>query len=81
MQSASNLPPPAPLEIHDAAVSEKWRDWKEAWHESALATDVDDKSEDKHVAVLLTALGPAARKVYRTFTWSAPDDPRKIDKV
>ena len=51
------------------------------WHEYALATDVDDKSEDKHVAVLLTALGPAARKVYRTFTWSAPDDPRKIDKV
>ena len=39
------------------------------------------KSEDKQVAVLLTALGPAARKVYRTFTWSAPDDARKIDKV
>jgi len=75
------LPPPPPLEIHDVAVSEKWRDWKEAWHEYALATDVDDKSEDKQVAVLLTALGPAARKVYRTFTWAADADSRKIDSV
>jgi len=47
MQTASALTPPAPLEIHDAAVSEKWRDWKEAWQEYALATDVDDKTEDK----------------------------------
>jgi len=31
--------------------------------------------------VLLTALGPAARKVYRTFTWTVPADARKIDKV
>ena len=57
MQSASMLPPPAPLEIHDAVVSKKWRDWKQAWQEFALATDVDDKSEDIQVAVLLTALG------------------------
>jgi len=45
--------------------------------EYALATDVDSKSEEKQ-AVLLKALGPAARKVYRTFTWTNADDSRKI---
>jgi len=31
--------------------------------------------------VLLTVLGPAARKVYRTFTWTVPADARKTAKV
>ena len=82
MASAAHmLPPPPPLDIHDTAVAEKWRDWRQSWHEYALATDVDSKSEDKQVAVLLTALGPAARKVYQTFNWSDAADARKIEQV
>jgi len=74
------LLPPPPWDIHATAVAEMWRDWRQAWHEFALVTDVDDKCEDKQVAVLLTALGPAARKVYQTFTWTDAADVRKIDR-
>jgi len=42
------------------AVAEKWRDWKESWHEYALNTDIDDKQEHKQVEVLLIALSSAA---------------------
>ena len=63
-------------------MSEKCPDWKKAWQEYALATDVDDKTENKQLAMLLTALGPAARKeVYRPFAWTVPADARKIDTV
>jgi len=37
--STMQMLPPPPLDIHDQAVAEKWRDWKQSWNEYALATE------------------------------------------
>jgi len=50
------LPPPPPLDIHDPAVAEKWRDWKESWHEYALAMTNQRINKSQ-------LPGPAAQKV------------------
>jgi len=52
MQAASMLPPPLPLDVHDACVSEKRRDVMRRG-----STDVDDKSDDKQSGSLTDGFG------------------------
>jgi len=41
MAHVSSLPPPAPLEINDRNIAEKWRKWKSSLDFYAKATKVD----------------------------------------
>ena len=82
--AASNytLPAPQPLEIHDAQAAEKWKKFKRAWTNYALATELSKKSEDVQVATLLTVIGEEAREVCATFTdWATSGDESKIQPV
>ena len=63
-----NLPPPPPLEIHDANAFEKWKKFELAWTNYALATELTEKPEEVQVATLLTVIGEEAREVFPTFT-------------
>ena len=77
-----NLPPPPPLEIHDANAFEKWKKFGLAWTNYALATELTEKPEEVQVATLLTVIGEEARDVFTTFTgWAKAGDARKIGPV
>lgn len=76
------LPPPHPLEIHDPQAAEKWKKFKRAWSNYALATELNKKDEAVQVATLLTVIGEEAREVFSTFTgWTAEGDDEKIKPV
>ena len=73
MTSLHSLPPPASLDIQDRNAAEQWREWKERWNCYAVATELDKKSPEVQVSVLLTVIEPAAHKVFNTFQLTAED--------
>ena len=75
------LPPPPPLEMHDGNVAEKWKKFRLAWGNYALATELNKKSEPVQVATLLTVIGEEARDVYSTFDWPDAESKSKIGPV
>ena len=80
--AAYHLPPPTPLEIHDAQALEKWKKFKAAWTNYALAMELDKKHQAVQVATLLMVVGEDAREVYSTFSnWDAKGDEAKLDPV
>ena len=82
MASGFNLPPPAPLAIHDQNAADKWNKFRLAWTNYALAAELGKKSEAVQVATLLTVIGEEARDVYSTFTgWADEADANKIAPV
>ena len=68
MTSAFNLPTPQSLGIHNNNVAAKWKKFRLAWENYALATAIDKKDEKVQVAILLTVIGEEARDVFLTFT-------------
>ena len=42
---------------------------------------MDKKAEARQVAILLAVIGKEAKKVFRTFTFSSPEDAKKIEPV
>jgi len=46
-----------------------------------LATKLDKEDEARQVATLLAVIGKEANKVFRTFTFSSPEDAKKIEPV
>ena len=50
MAAGYALPPPPPLEIHDAQAAEKWKRFKSAWTNYSLATELNKKPEATQVA-------------------------------
>lgn len=76
------MPPPSPLEIHDAQAFEKWKKFKTAWTSYALALELDKKSQAVQVVTLLTVISEDACEVYSTFTeWDAEGDESKLVPV
>ena len=67
------LPPPLPLEIHDANTSDK--------SSYVIAAELDKKAEAVQVATLLTVIGEEAQEVFATFTWTNEKDQAKIGTV
>ena len=60
---------------HDFNVAEKWSEWKEMWKHYSVASKVNKDEGDVQVAAFLTAIGPEARKVFKT--WNLSATPRK----
>ena len=82
MASGYTLPPPQALEIHDPQAADKWKKFKRAWTNYALATELNKKSEAIQVATLLTVIGEEAREVFSTFSgWAEDGDDTKIGPV
>ena len=75
------IPPPDILELNDGSTASNWRTWVSAWNNYRLATKLDKEEEARKVATLLAVIGKEANKVFRTFTWSSPDDAKKIATV
>lgn len=67
MATFSALPPPAIFDIHERNAGEQWKDWKERWKCYTVATELDKKSKEVQVSVLLTVIGAEAHKVFNTF--------------
>ena len=66
-----SLPEPHSLEIDDSNMAEKWSEWKEMWEHYSVTLKVNKEEGDVQVAALLTAIGPEARKVFKTWNLSA----------
>ncbi|XP_074624378.1 uncharacterized protein LOC141882321 [Acropora palmata] len=81
MATGFSLPPPPPLDIHDASVAEKWKRFKLAWDNYALATELNKKSEGVQVATFLTIIGEESWDVYSTFSWAEEGDAKKLKSV
>ena len=82
MASGYSLPPPAPLKIHDQNAAEKWKKFRLAWENYALATELNKKAQPVQVATLMTVIGENAREVCSTFTdWAEEGDDQKIAPV
>ena len=82
MASGFSLLPPAPLEIHDPNVGERWKMFLPAWGIYALAKELNKKGEPVQVATVLTVIGEEAREVYSTFNnWAEDGDDKKIKPV
>ena len=67
--------------MHDGNVAEKWKKFRLAWGNYALATELNKKSEPVQVATLLTVIGEDARDVYSTFDWPDEESKSKIGPV
>ena len=52
-----------------------------AWNNYTLATRLDKEEEANQVATLLAVIGKEANKVFGTFTFSSPEDAKKIESV
>ena len=70
------LPPPAPLDIHDSNVAEKWKEFEQAWRNFSVAMKLQQESEAVQIATLLTVIGAEARKVFSTFTFDGDNGDR-----
>ena len=68
-----SLPAPHSLEINDSNVAEKWSEWKETWEHYSVASKVNKEEGDIQVAAFLTAIGPEAREVFKTWNLSATE--------
>ena len=68
-----SLPAVHSLEINDSNAAEKWSEWKEMWEHYKVASKVNKEEGDVQVAALLTAIGPEARKVFKTWNLSATE--------
>ena len=73
------IPPPDILELNDGSLASNWRTWVAAWKNYTLATKLDKEEEARQVATLLAVIEKEANKVFRTFTFSSPDDATKIE--
>lgn len=81
MATGFTLPSPPPLEIHDGNEAEKWKQFRLACSNYALATELKKKSEPIQVAILLTVIGEDARNNYSTFDWEDEANKNKIEPV
>ena len=68
-----SLPALHSFEINDSNVAEKWSEWKEMWGHYSVASKVNKEEGDVQVAALLTAIGPEARTVFKTWNLSATE--------
>ena len=70
---------PVPHEINDTNAAERWKKFRLAWTNYALATELGSKPESVQVATLLTVIGEEARDVFSTFgDWAAGGDEARI---
>ena len=82
MASGFNLPPLAPLAIHDQNAADKWKKFRPGWTSYVLAAELGKKSEAVQVATLLMVIGEEARDLYSKFTgWADEADANKIAPV
>ena len=72
--------PPEPLKLSGSSAAGNWERFHEQWLNYAIAMDLEDASEDKNAAVLLTCIGTEAYDVFRTFELSDADR-KKVDKI
>ena len=77
------LPPPSMLEIHDARAAEKWKKFKRAWGNCALATELTTKPEAVQVVTQYTHRDRGrGAQVFSTFSgWVHDGDESKIAPV
>ena len=73
------IPPPDILEFNDGFLASNWRTWVAAWKNYTLATKLDKEEEARQVATLLAVIGKEANKVFHMFTFSSPDDAKKME--
>ena len=80
MASEYSLPPPSPLEIHDHNAAPKWRKFRLAWENYALAAEFNKEAQSVQVAILTTVIGEGG--VCSKFTNLAEEgDDQKIAPV
>ena len=75
------IPLPIALNLETTNKSKSWTIFKQKWKNYELATDLDEKTNEKRVATLLSVIGDAGLDVYNAFEWSAPEDSTKIANV
>ena len=81
MAAGYALPPPPPLEIHDANASDKWKKFYRAWSSYVIVMELNKKAEAVQVATLITVNGEEAHEVFATFRWDEDEDQAKIGKM
>lgn len=79
MAFLQSLPAPRSLEGNDSNVAAKWNKWKEMSAHYSVASKVN-KGEDTQAATLLTAIGPEARRFFKTWNLS-PTERKDIKGV
>ena len=74
--AASGLKAPGYLDLN-GDLSQNFRDWHRSYQIYAIASGVSEKSQKIQCNVFLHVAGPAAQKVFST--WTIPDDEK--DKI
>ena len=74
--AASGLKAPGYLDLN-GNLSQNFRDWHRSYQIYAIASGVSEKSQKIQCNVFLHVAGPAAQKVFST--WTIPDDEK--DKI
>ena len=72
------MPPLDILELNNGFLASNWRTWVAAWKNYTLATKLDKEEQAHQVATLLAVIGKEANKVFCMFTFSSPDEGKKI---
>jgi len=63
------IPVPLTLDLLASNKSNSWKMFYQKWKNYEVATDLNEKSDEKRVATLLAVIGDDALKVYNTFQW------------
>ncbi len=72
--------PPGPLKL-TGNVDANWRTFKQHFQLYIAAVGVDQRAEERKIAMLLTVAGPEAIEVFNTFVFVQPDDKCKFEEV
>lgn len=65
--------PPGPLKL-TGNVDANWRTFKQHFQLYIAAVGVDQRAEERKIAMLLTVADPEAIEVFNTFVFAQPDD-------
>jgi len=75
------VPLPLKLDLNAKNKSNNWKIFLQMWKNYELATDLQEATNEKRVATLLSIVGKEALELYNTFQWENESDAYKIDKV
>ena len=78
--SFTGIPQPL-LEIDAVSAANSWRQWKSAWTEYEVATDLIDTTERKRVSTLLSVIGQDAKDIWQNHPWMNERNSYKVAPV
>ena len=81
MATHNSILPLALLHIDALTVVNSWHQWKSTWIEYEVATDLDEKTQQKRMSTLLSVISQDAKDIWQNYPWTDVEDRYKVEPV